>query len=110
MIYPDPVGNGFIDHGWVNTLLMFLMMMNSFRILVIRKLCSWAKALCSEAATHLQEMKELLISISCELLGNVDDVRSSRQLKKLSQDRLQLNKEVKPLENYLQASWLNEDR
>ncbi|RZC87946.1 hypothetical protein C5167_004125 [Papaver somniferum] len=38
-------------------------------------------ALCPEAATHLQEMKELLISIS-------NDLRNSPQLKKLSQDRL----------------------
>ncbi|KAI3882503.1 hypothetical protein MKW92_021726, partial [Papaver armeniacum] len=67
-------------------------------------------ALCPEAATHLQEMKELLISISNELLDNVDDLRSSPQLKKLSQDRLQLSKEVRLLENYIQASSLNEDR
>ncbi|RZC59940.1 hypothetical protein C5167_021698 [Papaver somniferum] len=65
-------------------------------------------ALCS--ATHLQEMEELLISISNELIDNVDDLRSSPQLKKLSQDRLQLSKEVRLLENYLQASSLNEDR
>ncbi|XP_026430152.1 ATP-dependent DNA helicase Q-like 4A [Papaver somniferum] len=65
-------------------------------------------ALCS--ATHLQEMKELLISISNELHDNVDDLRSSPQLRKLNQDRLQLSKEVRLLENYIQASSLNEDR
>ncbi|KAI3994695.1 hypothetical protein MKX01_002311 [Papaver californicum] len=99
MMYPDPVGNGFIDHGLGEN---FSDVFDDDKFFQV--------ALCPEAATHLQEMKELLISISNELLDNADDLRSSPQLKKLSQDRLQLNKEVKLLENYLQASSLNEER
>ncbi|KAI3990902.1 hypothetical protein MKX01_026086 [Papaver californicum] len=60
-------------------------------------------ALCTEAASHLQEKKDLLISISNELLDNGDDL-SPPQLEKLRQDRVQLNKEVKLLEKYLQSS------
>ena len=41
---------------------------------------------CPEAACHLQEMKDLLISISNELLDNFDGL-SPEQTKKLRQDR-----------------------
>ncbi|KAI3866744.1 hypothetical protein MKX03_015986 [Papaver bracteatum] len=157
MIYPDPVGNEFIDHGlgenfadvldddeffqnldvdqiihkqFQSTCTQQLSVpeLPPFTPVVQKNNCRSAEgtclppelstncvhglkvALCPEAATHLQEMKELLLSISNEHLDNVDNLRSSPQLKKLSQDRLQLNMEVKLLENYLQASSLNEDR
>ncbi|KAI3972657.1 hypothetical protein MKX01_019315 [Papaver californicum] len=67
------------------------------------------KHFCTEAASHLQEKKDLLISISNELLDNGDDL-SPPQLEKLRQDRVQLNKEVKLLEKYLQSSSVNEER
>ncbi|KAK1417668.1 hypothetical protein QVD17_26800 [Tagetes erecta] len=55
---------------------------------------------CPEAATHLQVMKDMLISISNDLLdddGNLD----SDQIEKLRKDRLQLNKQIKHLEKYI---------
>ncbi|XP_026388401.1 ATP-dependent DNA helicase Q-like 4A isoform X1 [Papaver somniferum] len=64
---------------------------------------------CPEAASHLQEKKDLLISISNELLDNGDEL-SPPQLEKLRQDRVQLKEEVKLLEKYLQSSSVNEER
>ncbi|MCL7035230.1 hypothetical protein MKW94_008975, partial [Papaver nudicaule] len=154
MMYPDRVGNGFIDHGLgescadifdddeflqnldVDQIIhkqstcsrqLSMPELSPFTPIVKKDDCRSAEetclppelssncvhglkvALCPEAATHLLEMEELLISISNELLDNVDDL-SPPQLKKLRQDRLLLNKEVKLLENYLQASSLNEER
>ncbi|KAI3844083.1 hypothetical protein MKX03_001434, partial [Papaver bracteatum] len=111
MIYPDPVGNGFIDHGLGDNFADVFDDDEFFQLppftpvvqkdnsrtaegtclppeLSINCVHGLKVALCPEAATHLQEMKELLISISNELLDNVDNLRSSPQLKKLSQDRL----------------------
>jgi hypothetical protein len=42
--------------------------------------------LCPEAATHLQEMKDMLIVISNELLDNVNEL-SLEHIEKLRQDR-----------------------
>ncbi|KAK9070993.1 hypothetical protein SSX86_009561 [Deinandra increscens subsp. villosa] len=55
---------------------------------------------CPEAATHLQVMKDMLISISNDLLDNVDELNSD-QIEKLRQDRQQLNKQIKLLEKYI---------
>ncbi|OVA10929.1 Helicase [Macleaya cordata] len=66
-------------------------------------------ALCPEAATHLQEKKDMLIAISNELLDNVNDL-SPLQIEKLRQDRLQLNKQIQQLEKYLHSSSVNEER
>lgn len=65
--------------------------------------------LCSEASTHLQDMKDRLISISNELLDNMDDL-SPVQMEKLRQDRLQLNKQVKELEKYLRDASVHSER
>ncbi|KAK1430220.1 hypothetical protein QVD17_12800 [Tagetes erecta] len=62
--------------------------------------------LCPEASSHLQTMKDMLISISNELLDNVD--LSSVQIEKLRQDRLMLNKQVQQLEKYLLFCSVNE--
>ncbi|OAY39796.1 ATP-dependent DNA helicase Q-like 4A isoform X1 [Manihot esculenta] len=56
--------------------------------------------LCPEAANHLQEMKDMLISVSNELLDNTANL-SPAQIEKLRQDRLQLNKQIQQLEKYL---------
>lgn len=42
--------------------------------------------MCPEAATHLQEMKDMLILISNELLDNVNEL-NPEQIEKLRQDR-----------------------
>lgn len=42
--------------------------------------------LCPEAAIHLQEMKDMLITISNELLDDVNEL-SPAQIEKLRQDR-----------------------
>ncbi|KAF5207099.1 Atp-dependent dna helicase q-like 4a, partial [Thalictrum thalictroides] len=65
-------------------------------------------ALCPEAACHLQEMKDLLISISNELLDN-DDLSPVRT-EKLRQDRLELKKIVPQLETYLNSLSMDEER
>ncbi|PIA40921.1 hypothetical protein AQUCO_02300004v1 [Aquilegia coerulea] len=65
-------------------------------------------ALCPEAACHLQEMKDLLISISNELLDN-DDL-SLVHTEKLRQDRLELKKIVPKLETYLNSLSMDEER
>ncbi|GLT86281.1 hypothetical protein SLE2022_044270 [Rubroshorea leprosula] len=56
--------------------------------------------LCPEAANHVQEMKDMLIAVSNELLDNVADL-SPQKIEKLRQDRLQLNKQIQQLERYL---------
>ncbi|KAK9929178.1 hypothetical protein M0R45_026284 [Rubus argutus] len=65
--------------------------------------------LCPEAAIHLQEMKDMLITISNELLDDVNDL-SPAQIEKLRQDRLQLNKQIQPLERYICSNSLDEER
>ncbi|WCJ18349.1 ATP-dependent DNA helicase Q-like 4A [Euphorbia peplus] len=56
--------------------------------------------LCSEAGNHLQEMKDMLIAVSNELLDNSANL-GIVQIEKLRQDRLQLNKQIQLLERYL---------
>lgn len=65
--------------------------------------------LCPEAATHLQEMKDMLIVISNELLDNVDEL-TPEQTEKLRQDRSQLNKQIQQLDRYLRANSVDEER
>ncbi|XP_044512347.1 ATP-dependent DNA helicase Q-like 4A isoform X2 [Mangifera indica] len=55
--------------------------------------------LCPEATNHVQEMKDMLIAISNELLDNTG--LSPAQTQKLRQDRLHLNKQIQQLEGYL---------
>ncbi|XP_062077326.1 ATP-dependent DNA helicase Q-like 4A isoform X2 [Humulus lupulus] len=64
---------------------------------------------CPEAARHLQEMKDMLISVSNELIDNFDSL-SSVQTEKLRQDRLELNKQVQQLERYLRSNSADEER
>lgn len=64
--------------------------------------------LCPEASNHLQDMKDMLIAISNDLLDNVD--LSTDQIDKLRQDRLQLNKQVQQLEKYLRYTSVNDER
>ncbi|BFG30236.1 hypothetical protein CerSpe_165100 [Prunus speciosa] len=65
--------------------------------------------LCPEAASHLQEMKDTLITISNELLDDVNDLSPTR-IEKLRQERLQLNKKIQQLERYLCNNSLDEER
>ncbi|KAI5335449.1 hypothetical protein L3X38_025582 [Prunus dulcis] len=65
--------------------------------------------LCPEAASHLQEMKDTLITISNELLDDVNDLSPTR-IEKLRQDRLQLNKKIQQLERHLCNNSLDEER
>uniref|UniRef100_A0A5B7ATW1 DNA 3'-5' helicase n=1 Tax=Davidia involucrata TaxID=16924 RepID=A0A5B7ATW1_DAVIN len=65
--------------------------------------------LCPEAANHLQDMKDMLIAISNELLDNVTDL-SPDQIEKLRQDRLQLNKQIQQLEKHLRSKLGDEER
>ncbi|GMI88192.1 hypothetical protein like AT1G10930 [Hibiscus trionum] len=55
---------------------------------------------CPEAASHVQEMKDMLIAVSNELLDNAANL-SPEQIEKLRQDRLQLNKQIQQLERYI---------
>ncbi|XP_024961474.1 ATP-dependent DNA helicase Q-like 4A [Cynara cardunculus var. scolymus] len=64
--------------------------------------------LCPEASNHLQIMKDMLISISNDLLDNVD--LNSDQIQKLRQDRLMLNKQIQQLEKHLQSRPVDEKR
>eukprot|EP01018_Ginkgo_biloba_P018735 Gb_33079 [translate_table: standard] len=64
---------------------------------------------CAEAALHLQEMKDQLISISNELLDNAAEL-SPEQSEKLRLERLKLNKKVQYLEQQLQCPLLDEER
>lgn len=65
--------------------------------------------LCAEAAVHLREMKDGLISISNELLDNAAEL-SPQQSEKLRLERLQLNKKVQYLEQQLQYPLSDEER
>ncbi|KAL5538281.1 hypothetical protein UlMin_046296, partial [Ulmus minor] len=65
--------------------------------------------ICPEAASCLQEMKDMLISISNELLDNVNDI-SPAQMEKLRLDRLELNKQIQLLETYLCSNPVDEER
>ncbi|KAF8376948.1 hypothetical protein HHK36_030319 [Tetracentron sinense] len=65
--------------------------------------------LCPEAASHLQEMKDMLIAISNELLDNVTDL-SPMHIEKLRQERLQLNKQIQQLEKYVRSLTMDEER
>ncbi|KAF9602134.1 hypothetical protein IFM89_025179 [Coptis chinensis] len=72
-------------------------------------------ALCPEAASHLQEMKDMLLSITNELLeliDNVDNVsdRSPEHLEKLRQERLELNKKVRLLEKHIYSLSMDGER
>nr|CAD1824546.1 unnamed protein product [Ananas comosus var. bracteatus] len=58
-------------------------------------------AFCSEAAAHLQELKDRLIAVSNELLDNAADL-SPQHSENLRQERLQLNKKIQQLEKYMQ--------
>ncbi|KAI3755203.1 hypothetical protein L1987_54999 [Smallanthus sonchifolius] len=62
--------------------------------------------LCPEASNHLQIMKDTLISISNDLLDNVD--LNPGQIEKLRQDRLMLNKQIQELEKHLQSCLVGE--
>ncbi|KAL6176388.1 hypothetical protein ACLB2K_053022 [Fragaria x ananassa] len=64
---------------------------------------------CPEAANHLQELKDRLITISNELLDDVNEL-GPEQIEKLRQDRLQLNKQIQALERYLCTNTLDEER
>ncbi|KAF5733498.1 putative DNA helicase hus2 [Tripterygium wilfordii] len=56
--------------------------------------------LCPEAGGHLQEIKDMLIAISNELLDNATNL-TSEQLEKLRHERLQLKKKIQLLEKHL---------
>ncbi|KAM6581019.1 hypothetical protein CsatA_004793 [Cannabis sativa] len=64
---------------------------------------------CPDAARHLQEMKDMLISVSNELIDNFDSL-SPEQTEKLRQDRLELNKQIQQLEIYLRSNSVDEER
>nr|GEU70477.1 ATP-dependent DNA helicase Q-like 4A isoform X1 [Tanacetum cinerariifolium] len=61
---------------------------------------------CPEASNHLQLMKDMLISISNDLLDNFD--LDPDQTEKLRQDRLLLNKQIQQLEKHLHASLVSD--
>ncbi|XP_071691559.1 ATP-dependent DNA helicase Q-like 4A isoform X2 [Rutidosis leptorrhynchoides] len=63
---------------------------------------------CPEAASHLQIMKDMLISISNDLIDNVDEMNTD-QIENLRQNRLQLNKQIKQLEQYLRSTLRDEE-
>ncbi|KAG0503947.1 hypothetical protein HPP92_004019 [Vanilla planifolia] len=58
-------------------------------------------ALCPDASSHLQELKDQLITIANELLDNVGEL-SPKKLENLHQERLLLNKQIQLLEKHLQ--------
>lgn len=62
--------------------------------------------LCPEASNHLQIMKDMLISISNDLLDNVE--LNTDQIEKLRQDRLVLNKQIQQLEKHLHSRSVDE--
>ncbi|KAJ4963350.1 hypothetical protein NE237_023289 [Protea cynaroides] len=66
-------------------------------------------SLCPEAARHLQEMKDMLITISNELLDNIDNLTPAHR-EKLREDRLQLNKQIQQLEKCLHSFSMDEER
>ncbi|XP_057247838.1 ATP-dependent DNA helicase Q-like 4A isoform X2 [Beta vulgaris subsp. vulgaris] len=64
--------------------------------------------LCPEGANHLQEMKDTLISISNELLDNLE--LTPERMETLRQDRLQLNKQIQLLETQVRNSAIDIER
>ncbi|ESQ35756.1 hypothetical protein EUTSA_v10006602mg [Eutrema salsugineum] len=56
--------------------------------------------LCPEASTHLEQMKNVLIAVSNELLDDDTDLSPDRA-KQLRQERLQLKKQIQQLENHI---------
>ncbi|KAK3016325.1 hypothetical protein RJ639_007305 [Escallonia herrerae] len=65
--------------------------------------------LCPEAANHLQDMKDMLISISNDLLDNITDMNPD-QIGKLREERLHLNKQIQQLEKHNRTVSNNEER
>ncbi|XP_050942878.1 ATP-dependent DNA helicase Q-like 4A isoform X2 [Cucumis melo] len=65
--------------------------------------------LCPEASSHLQELKDRLISISNDLLDNVNNL-SPVQIDKLRQERVHLNKQIQLLERHISLDAVNEER
>ncbi|CAI9287158.1 unnamed protein product [Lactuca saligna] len=63
---------------------------------------------CPEAATHLQDMKDMLISISNDLIDN-DNELNSDQLETLRQDRLQLKKQIQQLKQYCSSILMDDE-
>ncbi|KAL2925187.1 ATP-dependent DNA helicase Q-like 4A, partial [Bienertia sinuspersici] len=55
--------------------------------------------LCPDGKNHLQEMKDMLIGISNELLDDID--LTPERMEKLRQDRLQLNKQIQLMEAHV---------
>ncbi|XP_038877365.1 ATP-dependent DNA helicase Q-like 4A isoform X2 [Benincasa hispida] len=65
--------------------------------------------LCPEASGHLQELKDRLISISNDLLDNVNNL-SPVQIDKLRQERIHVNKQIQLLERHSSLHAANEER
>ncbi|KAK4740981.1 hypothetical protein SAY87_024569 [Trapa incisa] len=65
--------------------------------------------ICPEAAGHLQEMKDMLIAISNELLDNLSEL-SPEKVEKLRQDRQKLNKQIQMLDTHLRSIMADEER
>ncbi|KAL7599815.1 hypothetical protein Lser_V15G24262 [Lactuca serriola] len=63
---------------------------------------------CPEAATHLQDMKDMLISISNDLIDN-DSELNSDELEKLRHDRLQLKKQIQQLKQYCSSILMDDE-
>ncbi|XP_071935899.1 ATP-dependent DNA helicase Q-like 4A [Coffea arabica] len=63
---------------------------------------------CPEASVHLQELKDMLIGISNELIDNITDLESD-QIEKLRQERMQLNMQIQQLDKYLRANLVNDE-
>ncbi|XP_068658889.1 ATP-dependent DNA helicase Q-like 4A isoform X2 [Aristolochia californica] len=66
-------------------------------------------ALCPEAMIHLQDMKEILIAVSNQLLDNASEL-SLEELQKLRQERLELNKQIQQLDKYLRSPTRDDER
>ncbi|XP_023553062.1 ATP-dependent DNA helicase Q-like 4A isoform X1 [Cucurbita pepo subsp. pepo] len=64
--------------------------------------------LCPEVSCHLQELKDRLISVSNDLLDNVNNL-SSVQIDKLRQERVHLNKQIQLLENHISLDVVNDE-
>ncbi|KAL1222851.1 ATP-dependent DNA helicase Q-like 4A [Cardamine amara subsp. amara] len=56
--------------------------------------------LCPEASTHVEQMKDVLLAISNELLDDATDL-SPDHVEQLRQERLQLKKQIQQLENHI---------
>ncbi|XP_010480423.1 PREDICTED: ATP-dependent DNA helicase Q-like 4A [Camelina sativa] len=56
--------------------------------------------LCPEASTHVEQMKDVLLAISNELLDDATDL-SPERVQQLRQERLQLKKQIQQLENHI---------